>query len=218
LFTVSLRPVLTNQAVSCLGCFEGSHVMRKLLCVAAAGVFSLGLSAANAATVTLVGSAGITAVQTGPANISGVVLGSPSALAFLSDYIEFTVAPTTFTTISVDDLAGSFPNEQFQLTEGTAGGTVVLAPQSVTNVTFGKTLTIVLAAGVDYFLELLSGQPNPVGNSSQAISVVASDNAPAPTPLPGGLALLLGGLGVLGFAGFQKRRKAGNAPFAAFAA
>jgi hypothetical protein len=189
--------------------------MRKLLCVAAAGMFSLGLSAANAATVTLVGSLGITAVQSGAANISGVVLGSPAALAYLSDYIEFTVAPTTFTTVSVNDLAGSFPNEMFQLAEGTAGGTVVLAPQSVTNVTFGKSITIVLAAGVDYFLELLSGTPSPVGNSSQAISVVASDNDPAPTPLPGGLALLVGGLGVLGFAGFQKRRKTGRALVAA---
>src|ERR1700722_6992802 len=134
----------------------------------------------SAATVNLVstGGSGLTASQTFPYEIDGGVT-SLAALSYTSDFVEFTVTPTTPTTTVVDVLANkkgnpSFPKEFWQIVSGTTTGAVVLGPTPVTTGS-NTPVTATLTGGVDYFLELTSGKPMAgLGNSQFTVSVAAT--------------------------------------------
>jgi hypothetical protein len=158
----------------------------------------------SAATVSLVGfgGAGLTAIQSFPFEIDGGVLSS-KALSYTSDFVEFTVTPTTPTTTVVDVLANkagtaSFPKEFWRIVSGTTTGAVVVGPTGVTTGS-NTPITATLIGGIDYFLELTSGTPlagKGLGNSQFSVSVAA-------TPIPG--ALVLFGSILAGAAGLVKR-------------
>jgi len=197
-----------------------SRRTRLLGCVAGALLFGTG--AANAATITWVADqfTGSVPLLTGsgqltPQEIGGTVTAA-GALSYLSDWVEFTVAPTTGTTVTVDVLANltgaaSFPNEFFRLTSVTTSGAVVLAPVGVTTGS-NTPVTTTLTGGVNYFLELTSRAPLvPPGNSS--FNVTVPTGAGGTTPLPG--ALVLFGTVLAGAGLFMRRRRDGGAALAA---
>jgi len=180
--------------------------MERLICSAAVASVLLGASGiasiANAATLNFVGESGtgLTASSVTPQLITGNVSGT-SALAFTSDWVEFTVAPTTSTTLNANTLSTAlYPGETWRVTSGTAGGSVVLGPNFANNIPASAVLT----AGTDYFLELNSTTPISGAQSSFSVAVAA-------TPLPDTLALFAGGLGLLlGISAWRKRKNAGR--------
>jgi hypothetical protein len=154
----------------------------------------------SAATITLVGfsGSGMFASQTFPFEIDGGVLSS-SKLSYKTDFVEFTVSPTTATTSVVDVLNNaknhpSFPGETYRITSGSPTGPIVDGPFPVTS-SSNTPEVVTLTAGVDYFLELNSGKPPlGVGNSQFQLTVVPT------TPIPGSLVLfcsVLAGAGLL---------------------
>ena len=154
----------------------------------------------SAATITLVGfgGGGLSASQTFPFEIDGGVVSS-SKLSYKTDFVEFTVTPTTATTSVVDVLDNakghpSFPGETYRITSGSVSGPIVDGPFPVTS-SSNTPEVVTLTAGVDYFLDLNSGKPPlGVGNSQFTLSVVPT------TPIPGSLVLfcsVLAGAGLL---------------------
>jgi hypothetical protein len=183
--------------------------MKRLICSAAVASVLLGASGiasiANAATLSFLGESGtgLTATLFGTNLISGSVNGD-TALAFTSDWVEFTVTPTTSTTLNANTLAppADYPGETWQVTSGSTTGSVVLA-SSANNIPASAVLT----AGTDYFLELNSTKPTSGAGSSFSVSVPSV----AATPLPDTLALFAGGLGLLlGISTWRKRKNAGR--------
>ena len=186
---------------------------RLLGCVAAAWL--LGAGVGNAATITLIGSsgAGLTANQDDAQDVGGNVT-STSALAFLSDWVEFFIAPSTLTTVTVDVLANklglpSFPDEMFQVVASAPNGPIVFAPTAALNIP----TPILLSTGFDYFLELSSSTPTGTGHSDFALAVPSGGNDSS-TPLPG--ALVLFGT-VFGAGGLLLRRRRNRGELAAAA-
>jgi hypothetical protein len=186
-----------------------TKIARLMGCVAAAWLFGAGVG--NAATITLgpFSGTGLVATQDDAQNIGGHVT-SLSALVSLSDWVEFTIAPSTLTAVVVDVLnkpftsTPSFPNEFFQITVGSTSGAVVFGPTAASD----NPVTVTLTTGLSYFLELTSDSPSGVGRSDFALSV------PSDTPIPG--ALLLFGT-VLGAGGLLMRRRRDGGDLAAAA-
>jgi hypothetical protein len=199
------------------------RAMKALSCAAATGALLLAASAlqapVNAATITEVTDAGAFAGNTvtgSGTNELGAEATGYVALAYSTDWIEFTVAPTSLGSVDivVNDApfgAGpSYPSEMWELVSGTVGGTVIQGPTSAPS----TDVLVTLGASTNYFLELVSGSPpfscNGACQGQSPISI-AVENAVGPAvPLPGALGLFAGGLGLLGFAGLRKSRKTGR--------
>jgi hypothetical protein len=159
---------------------------------------------ASAETVDLVtAGAGITyAIQAGGSLNGGVI--SISALSYAADYVTFDVSPnnTTATVALNFQSNASYPGGHFEvLDDSTNAFLIIPTPISTTSTVYDLTLD----TGVDYTIQFKStGAPDScsalpcAGNLSFTIS---------PTPIPGALALLAGGLGMLGFGGLFKRRR-----------
>jgi hypothetical protein len=190
----------------------------RALCTAVAGALILAASAipakVNAATVvSFVNDSGfnIFAGNLGNQFVEGVVSGT-SALTYGSDWLEFTVNPSTIGVVTVDVLANfftdapSYPNETYQLLVGGVNGASVIGQTTVTNTPVQVSLT----GGLYYFLELASGAPSSPGSSTGSIQVTGGTEEGNFAPLPGALALFAGGLGLLGFAGLRRSRKTGR--------
>jgi hypothetical protein len=186
--------------------------MRILLRSAAAAVCLMAsgavISVAHASTITFVkaNGSGLVATQVTSDLITGSVAGT-TALAYGTDYVEFSVAPTTSTTVEVFNFSiAEYPNEHFELTCGTLSGAGTGGcgtPISSTLVADNSSDTdvLTLTGGEDYFLQLSSAKPSSSGGfSAFTLSVVA-------TPLPGALALFSGGLGLVALTGQRKRAK-----------
>jgi hypothetical protein len=190
-----------------------TKIARLMGCVAAAWLFGAGVG--NAATITLgpFSGAGLTATQDDAQNIGGNVT-SLSALAYLSDWIEFSIAPSTLSAVNVNVLnrpftsTPSFPNEFFQITVGSTSGAVVFGPTAAS----GVPSVVSLSTGLNYFLELTSDAPPGVGRSDFAVAV--PEGRDTTTPIPG--ALLLFGT-VLGAGGLLMRRRRDGGDLAAAA-
>jgi len=184
-------------------------------CVAGALLFGSG--AVNAATLTYEGNAGFFGVLSSPTLINGIILGS-AALDWTSNYLEFEVAPATTATVTVDVLAGGFPNETFRIVQASlldpespaappgtviANTSLVPGPFPASNV--GQ--QFVLSTGVDYFLELHSDKPAIFGSADGSVSVLAGGGL-GTVPLPSALVLfgsVLAGVGL-----FMRRRRDGG--------
>jgi hypothetical protein len=186
---------------------------RLLGCMAAAWL--LGAGVGNAAIITLgpFSGTGLSATQDDAQDVSGTVADF-SALLFTSDWVEFTIAPSTLTTVTVDVLANkiglpSFPDEMFQIAALSPVGPVVFGPTLALNIP----TPVPLATGVSYFLELNSATPSGKGHSDFALSVPSGGNDLS-TPIPG--ALVLFGT-VFGAGGLLMRRRRNRGELAAAA-
>jgi len=150
-----------------------------------------GPKAANATSITEVAdSAGagttITYSGSGTATFSGTDTGNV-ALAYSTDWIEFTISPTSGSLASVVvNSVTPYPNSFFEIGT-TIGGTDVLSAQSSNNVAYAITLN----SGTNYFMSFSSGAPT--GTGSQAFGIVAT------TPESSSLVLL--GFGLVGLLG-----------------
>ena len=174
---------------------KGRRVLGTLTVLSLA-VLVLAMSAkpANATSITEVAvSAGIGTTGvfsgSGTATFSGTSTGM-SALAYSTDWIEFTIAPSSAAVAAVVvDSVTPYPSSFFEI--GTSAGTGnVLGPSPSNNIPFSVSLT----SGVDYFVSFNSGAPS--GTGSQAFGITGTAVA-APESSP----LVLLGFGLVGLLG-----------------
>lgn len=151
-----------------------------------------GPKAANATSITEVATGNgagttITFSGSGTASLSGTDTGNV-ALSYSTDWIEFTISPTSGAVASVVvNSVTPYPNSFFEIGTGTFGTSNILGPSASNNTPFSVTLT----SGTNYYMSFTSGTPT--GTGSQAFGIVAT------TPESSSLVLLGFGLvGVLG--------------------
>jgi hypothetical protein len=188
--------------------------MTKWLWSAGVAAVALVASVATGSAATLVsdGAVGDVSINTtSPISIIGqVATAGTDSLAYGADYEEFSVTPPGISvsgnTITVSLLTAAnwtdFGWGLFNENPNALGATpVVTGNQGIANVTLSN-------PPADYFLAFTSdGNACATrGGCADNFSVVLGTDAVF-TPLPGTLALLAGGLGLIGFAGRKRRQK-----------